>query len=61
MTLSMKVGEWVLVNYEWNNHTTVTAEYERKVGTCGKATFKVSCLPHQAPSIVLELLTEEKK
>jgi len=61
LSLPMEVGEWVLVKYVWDTSTTVEAKYEREVGTAGKATCVVNVLPHQAPSVVLDLLQAAKE
>ena len=57
LSIPMEVGEWVLVGYEWGTSSTVTARYERDVGTCGKAHCSISVLPHQLPSAI-KLLQE---
>jgi len=55
----MEVGEWVLTGYTWAGGVQdVVAVYERDVGSLGKARCEIRCLPHQAPSIALDLLRQ---
>ena len=60
LRLPMEVGEWVLKSYEWADSFNVAVCYERPAATSGKATIVIRCLPHQAPSVALELLAVDK-